>query len=137
MASTQALDRIRLELIDSGKDTRYKTGAYEFVLNGLDFYLTQIGEKRHVNGRELSMGLLNFAFKQFGLLSNDVLRLWGIKKTDDFGCIVFNMIAIGLMSKQPEDRVEDFFDVTDIDDYFRDKQYFEIDKKYIKSIKGA
>ena len=92
MASTQTLDRIRRELIDSGKDTRYKTGAYEFVLNGLDFYLTQIGEKRHVNGTELSMALLNFAFKQYGLLSLDVLNYWE-SKTDDFGNIVFNMIS--------------------------------------------
>lgn len=137
MASTQTLDRIRLELIDSGKDTRYKIGAYEFVLNGLDFYLTQLGEKRHVNGRELSMALLNFAFKQYGLLSYDVLSYWGIKKTDDFGKIVFNMISIGLMSKQSEDRVEDFFDVTELAEFFREKQYFEIDKNYIKSTKGA
>ena len=62
MASTQTLDRIRRELIDSGKDTRYKTGAYEFVLNGLDFYLTQIGEKRHVNGRS-SMALVKFCLQ--------------------------------------------------------------------------
>ncbi|NLL14983.1 MAG: hypothetical protein GX267_16390 [Fibrobacter sp.] len=137
MASTQTLDRIRRELIDSGKDTRYKTGAYEFVLNGLDFYLTQIGEKRHVNGTELSMALLNFAFKQYGLLSLDVLNYWGIKKTDDFGNIVFNMISIGLMSKQPEDKVEDFYDVFDIPQFFKEKQYFEIDKNYIKSTKGA
>lgn len=137
MASTQTLDRIRRELIDSGKDIRYKIGAYEFLLNGLDFYLTQLGEKRHVNGAELSMALLNFAFKQYGLMSHDVLNYWGIKKTDDLGNIVFNMISIGLMSKQPEDKIEDFFDVVDINGFFKDKQYFEIDKNYIKSTKGA
>lgn len=137
MASTQALERIRLELIESGKDIRYKIGAYEFVLNGLDFYITQIGEKRHVSGQELSMGLLNFALKQFGLLSYNVLINWGIKKTDDFGFIVFNMIALGLMSKQPEDRVEDFFNVVDIFEFFNKQQYFEIDKIFIKNIKGA
>lgn len=137
MASTQALDRIRAELIESEKDTRYKIGAYEFVLNGLDFYLTQIGEKRHVSGQELSMGLLNFAVKQFGLLANDVLTNWGILKTNDIGNIVFNMISIGLMSKKPEDRVDDFFDVTDIAAFFNSQKYFDIDKNYIKSIKGA
>ncbi len=137
MASTQTLDRIRLKLIDSGKDIRYKIGAYEFVLNGLDFYITQLGEKRHVNGSELSIALLDFALKQYGLLSHDVLSYWGVKKTDDFGNIVFNMISIGLMSKQPEDRVEDFSDVTDIAEFFREKQYYEIDKNYIKSTKGA
>ena len=81
--------------------------------------------------------MLNFAFKQYGLLSLDVLNYWGIKKTDDFGNIVFNMISIGLMSKQPEDKVEDFYDVFDIPQFFKEKQYFEIDKNYIKSTKGA
>lgn len=137
MASTQVLDRIRSEIIDSEKDSRYKIGAYEFVLNGLDFYLTQIGEKRHVSGQELSKGLLNFALKQFGLMSKDVLFSWGIKKTDDIGNIVYNMISIGLMSKKPEDRLEDFYDVTDISLFFKKQNYFEIDKNFIKNIKGA
>lgn len=137
MASTQVLDRIRSEIIDSEKDSRYKIGAYEFVLNGLDFYLTQIGEKRHVSGQELSKGLLNFALKQFGLMSKDVLFSWGIKKTDDIGNIVYNMISIGLMSKKPEDRLEDFYDVTDISLFFKKQNYYEIDKNFIKNIKGA
>ena len=41
------------------------------------------------------------------------------------------------MSKQPEDKVEDFYDVFDIPQFFKEKQYFEIDKNYIKSTKGA
>lgn len=39
MASIQNLNRIREELIESGKDDRYKIGGYDFVLNGLEFYL--------------------------------------------------------------------------------------------------
>ena len=45
MASPQVLNRIRTEIIDTQIDTRYHLGAYEFVLNGLDFYLTRIGER--------------------------------------------------------------------------------------------
>ena len=137
MASNQVLDKIRHEIIENGHDIRYRLGAYLFVLNGLEFYLTQLGEKRHVNGRELSLGLLNFAHKQFGPLARNVFSYWGIKTTDDFGYIVYNLIGIGVMSKQPEDRLEDFFSVIALDKYFAEQDSYEVDKNYIKKIKGA
>ena len=131
------VEKIRDEIIESGIDDRYKTGAYEFVLNGLDFYISKIGEKRHVSGQELSMGLLAFSHKQHGLMAKSVLANWGIRTTDDFGYIVYNMINIGLMSKQPNDALDDFFDVMDVDSFFDSVDCFEIDKNFIKKIKGA
>jgi uncharacterized repeat protein (TIGR04138 family) len=137
MASPQVIDTIREEIILSGKDTRYNLGAYDFILNGLEFYMTSLGEKRHVSGQELAKGILLFAYKQFGLLALDVLKNWGICETDDVGYIVYNMISIGVMSKQPEDSLEDFFDVISIDEYFKGQEYFEIDKEFIKKLKGT
>ncbi|NLW32214.1 MAG: hypothetical protein GXY77_12255 [Fibrobacter sp.] len=137
MASIQNLNRIREELIESGKDDRYKIGGYDFVLNGLEFYLAKIGEKRHVSGHELSLGLLLFAQKQFGPLAEKVLEYWRIKKSDDFGNIVYNLISIGIMSKKPEDKIEDFYDVVSFQDYFERQENFDIDPEFIKRIKGA
>jgi uncharacterized repeat protein (TIGR04138 family) len=137
MASTQSLNRIREDIIESGKDSRFKIGGYDFVLNGLEFYLAKIGEKRHVSGRELSLGLLNFAQKQFGPMAEKVLEYWGVRKTDDFGNMVYNMISIGLMSKRPEDKIEDFFSEIYFNDYFETEDDFEIDREFIKKIKGA
>jgi len=137
MASTQVLERIRSELIDSGRDERYLLGAYEFVLNGMEFYLTSIGEKRHVSGQELTRGLLLFAQKQFGLLARKVLHYWGIDKTDDLGNIVYNMIEINIMSKQPDDSLEHFSDVLDIDAFFEDIDFYEIDRDVIKKLKDT
>jgi uncharacterized repeat protein (TIGR04138 family) len=137
MASIQNLNRIRKELIESGKDNRYKIGGYDFVLNGLEFYLAKIGEKRHVSGHELSLGLLLFAQKQFGPLAEKVLEYWGIGKSDDFGNVVYNLIAIGIMTKKPEDKIEDFYDVVSFDEYFQRQENFDIDPEFIKRIKGA
>jgi uncharacterized repeat protein (TIGR04138 family) len=137
MATNQVLDHIRHEIIESGYDTRYKIGAYDFVLSGLEFYLAGLGEKRHVSGQEFSLGLLQFAQKQFGLLALSVLKSWGVTKTDDFGHLVYNMIGIGLMSRQPNDAIEDFFDVIELKDFFDSQEFFEIDTKFIKKIKGA
>jgi len=137
MAPNQTLDRIRKEIIESGRDSRYQLDAYDFVLNGLEFYLTRLGEKRHVSGQELSQGLLVFAQKQFGPLAQNVLDKWGVTKTDDFGNIVYNMIEIGIMSKQPEDALDHFYDVIHFDTFFKSQPMFEIDREYIRKIKGA
>ncbi|MDD5269749.1 MAG: hypothetical protein PHE80_01005, partial [Candidatus Omnitrophica bacterium] len=66
---------------------------------------------RHVNGRELSEGLREYAIDQFGPLARTVLESWGVTKTEDFGNIVFNLIKAKLLSKTEEDSIEDFMDV--------------------------
>ena len=137
MAANQVLDRIRGEIIDSGRDSRYRIGGYGFLLNGMEFYLATIGEKRHVTGQELSTGLLIFAKKQFGPLAQSVLRYWGITTTGDLGNIVYNMIDIGILSKQPDDSIEHFFDVEDFNEFFLKEEYFKITPEFIKRIKGA
>jgi uncharacterized repeat protein (TIGR04138 family) len=137
MAQYQIIHKINHEIIESGRDTRYRIGAYLFVLSGLEFYLTRLGEKRHVTGQELSLGLLEFAHKQFGPLSRSVFSHFGINATDDLGNIVYNLIGIGVMSKQPEDKREDFFKVTDIDLFFKARENYQIDKNFIKKINGA
>ena len=131
MATAQVIERIRKELIDSKRDIRYRIGGYEFILNGMEFYLTSIGEKRHVTGQELTHGLLLFALKQFGPIARTVLRYWGIIKTEDFGNIVFNMIDIGIMSKQTDDLLEHFHNIIDIDYFFNQKHYFNIEKELV------
>jgi uncharacterized repeat protein (TIGR04138 family) len=137
MATNQVREIIRREIIDKGRDSRYRLDAYVFVLDGLEFHLARCGERRHVNGRELSLGLLTFAHKQFGPLARRVLNRWGINATDDFGSIVYNLIGIGVMNKQPEDRQEDFSGVTDFDTFFKGQNCYEVDKDYIKKIRGA
>jgi uncharacterized repeat protein (TIGR04138 family) len=137
MPLPQALEKIRAELIDSGRDTRYRLGAYAFVLNGLEFYLMKIGEKRHVTGQEFARGLMEFAVKQFGPFTRQVLEYWGIRATDDLGYIVYNLISINLMSKQDSDQLGDFFGVLDIAQYCRDEPPPALDREHIRSVRGA
>ncbi len=137
MPPPQVLEKIRAEIIESGRDTRYHLYAYLFVLNGLEFYLMKIGEKRHVSGQELARGLVDFSTKQFGPLAYQVLTHWGVHRTDDFGYIVYNLIDIGLMSKQESDRLGDFFDVVSLRRYCEKQNHFVIDRDFIKSVRGA
>ncbi len=137
MATQELLERIQSELIQNGNDTRYRLGGYEFVLNGMEFYLTSLGEKRHVSGQELTKGLLLFAQKQFGPIAKTVLQYWGIERSDDLGNIVYNLIGLGVMSRQPEDSIDHFHDIMEFTTYFGQQTTFKIDKDVIKRVKGA
>jgi uncharacterized repeat protein (TIGR04138 family) len=44
-----------------------------------------------------------------------VLDSWGVRSTNDFGEIVYNLIKIGKMSKSDNDRREDFDNVYDFE----------------------
>ncbi|MDG5814227.1 hypothetical protein QA601_03995 [Chitinispirillales bacterium ANBcel5] len=137
MAAGEIIKKVREGILENGVDIRYKLGAYQFVLNGLDFYLTSLGEKRHVSGTEFSFALLGFAHNQYGPVAQSVLREWGIKSTEDFGNIVYNMIQVGILSKQPEDSLDHFVNVVNFDDWFSKQDPFKIDPNHIKRIKGA
>jgi uncharacterized repeat protein (TIGR04138 family) len=131
------LERVRKEIIETGRDSRYKCESYGFVLQGLEYYLSTLSERRHVTGGELAMGLAQYGARQFGLMGMQVLEKWGIHSTNDFGYIVYNMIDVGIMSKQDTDRVDDFFNVFDLREFFEKQDFFVIDPEYVRRIRGA
>ncbi|HXX93048.1 MAG TPA: Minf_1886 family protein [Planctomycetota bacterium] len=94
-------------------DPRFPVPAYRFIYEGLDYTVRNIGCKRHVTGRELAEGLRNLAIEQFGGLALLVLGQWNIRRTEDFGAMVFNLVDAGLMSRADSDSIEDFADVYD------------------------
>ena len=60
-------------------------------------------------------GVRDLALREFGLMARTVFRQWGIRRTDDFGDMVFNLIEAGLMSKTDDDERADFHEVYDLD----------------------
>ena len=74
--------------------------------------------ERHVSCQELCEAARRYGLQQYGFLAPTVLATWGIRRTDDFGEIVFNMIEIGQMRKTKADKREDFHGVYDFDDAF-------------------
>ena len=47
-----------------------------------------------------------------------MLNYWGIMNTVDFGHIVFDLVAAGILRKQPEDKIDDFKQAYDFKDVF-------------------
>ena len=120
------------------RDKRYHLEAYVFVFDALRYAHEQLGmgrspgsiddtvvadeseQERHVTGQQLCEAIRLYATKQYGGLAKSVLNHWGVSSTADFGEIVFNLISIGQMRKTDNDRREDFDDVFDFEEAFRD-----------------
>jgi uncharacterized repeat protein (TIGR04138 family) len=97
---------------------RYDERAFLFVLAALEFEQCRLPERRHVSGRELSRACRDYALEQYGLLARSVLEHWGIRRTADFGAVVYALIDAGLLVRRDEDRPEDFEDVFTFSDTF-------------------
>jgi uncharacterized repeat protein (TIGR04138 family) len=100
------------------KNPGYKLEAYTFVLAALHDTVTGLKKPRHITGRELALGIRKYALDQFGPMAKTVLHHWGVRQTLDFGKIVFALIDVQLLSKQPEDKLEDFEKVYEFDEAF-------------------
>lgn len=109
----------------------YPLAAYSFVQEGLRFTVRRVHEDRasdeglggmgstdHVSGQQLCVGLRDYAIEQYGMLARAVLEHWQIRRTDDFGRMVFALIEAGAMSKTPQDTPDDFVAVYDFDEAF-------------------
>ncbi len=95
-------------------DKRYAVGAYVFVRMALDFTvkrvcaLDQNRAERHVSAQELLDGIKDFALETFGPMAAVLFEEWGVRSTEDFGQIVFNMVQAKALRKNDEDKIEDF-----------------------------
>ncbi len=105
----------------------YAIEAYQFVQDGLRVTADRVyhdldsmvpSKGRHLTGQQLCIGLRDFSIEQFGLLARTVLNAWGIRRTEDFGRIVFTLVEVGLLSKTDEDSLDDFVNVFDFDEVF-------------------
>ena len=112
----------------------YPPEAYEFVQHGLAHTVRKIhgasAEKlekgcRHVSGAELCEGIRELALNRWGLLARTVLARWNVRRTVDFGNIVFAMVHAGFMQTTEQDTLDDFRDVYDFKRAFETEYRFE------------
>lgn len=94
------------------EDTRYDREAYTFVKDSWDYTVKMLkrqpGVPQHVTGRELLEGFRAYALEEFGPMASRVLTTWGLKRTEDVGEIVFNLVNKGFFGKQDSDTKDDF-----------------------------
>ena len=100
------------------RDVRYPLQAYGFMLNALHYALGRLEKPRHMTGQELAEGFRQYAVEQFGPMAMTVMEAWNLRSTEDLGSLVFNLIDVGLLTKTPEDRPEDFYQVYSFQEAF-------------------
>ena len=111
----QKLDFAEAVAVLTDADSRYHADAYFFLREGLDHAVKlrkrQVGESGHVTGQQVCEGLRQLAIKAFGPMVPTVFEYWGIRKTDDFGEMVWNLIELGVFGRTENDSREDFKNV--------------------------
>jgi uncharacterized repeat protein (TIGR04138 family) len=118
-------------------DHRYALDAYIFVLEGIQHTRKKLKVPGHVTGQQLLEGIKDLALERYGVMAKMVFNHWGITETIDFGNIVINMVNEKILSKTPDDKLEDFKDVYKFEDVFvKDYQpEFETRRKKYRSKK--
>ena len=121
------------------RDPRYRLEAYTFLYDALEATVRFIAERRcesaeddshstppgggespdrHVSGQELLEGMRVHASRLFGPLAAQVWRSWGVRTTEDWGHIVFNLVDAELLRRQETDTIDDFKDGYDFEVVF-------------------
>ncbi len=104
------------------QDSRYYPEAYEFVMEALSFSQKRFRKYKHISGEELLTGINTLLLKKFGPMTLTVLKHWGIKTTDDFGNIVYNLVENRVLAKDTHDHYDSFKNAYDFNEVF-DKGY--------------
>jgi uncharacterized repeat protein (TIGR04138 family) len=104
-------------------DPRFDSEAYFFVRDALHFTRRAAGRPRNqardVGTAELLDGLRRYALDTYGPMAAAVLAEWGVHNCEDFGDIVFNMIAHHCECGTDTDCRDDFKNGYTFDDAFR------------------
>lgn len=114
---TEALESI------IASDPRYQRDAYIFLRDALDFTTKQQKKVKgavvkHVAGPELLEGVRQYALREFGPMTMSVFSFWGIRRCEDIGQMVFNLIHAGIFGKTEEDTMDDFREIYSFHDAF-------------------
>jgi uncharacterized repeat protein (TIGR04138 family) len=113
----------------AGNDPRYSVEAYIFVLEALNYTRRELRLRGHVTGVQLLEGIRKLALQRYGVMTKMVFEHWGVRNTLDFGNIVINMVNEKVLSKTPQDSIDDFRDVYDFEDVFVKKYQPNIENK--------
>ena len=111
------------------RDTRYRMDAYAFIMEALAYTQKRFKAVRHVSGDEMLQGVRELLLDRFGPMTMTVLNYWGIKSTEDFGNIVFNLVENSVLTKTDNDSLENFRNAYDFEEVFNQGYRKQLAKK--------
>ncbi len=102
-------------------DPRFRPEAYAFVRDALHFAATKFRgdtKDKNVSGQELLEGLREHALREFGPMAWFLLQEWGVRRGEDVGSIVYNLIECAYFGRNDGDSIEDFAGGFDFEEAF-------------------
>ena len=113
----QAIAKLREE------NPKYAPAAYHFIRRALDFSLRKLKRQdadrpAHVSGKELLEGFRDLALEEYGPLTKTVLEDWGITQCSEVGEVVFQLVSMGVLGKNENDKIDDFEELWSFADAF-------------------
>lgn len=95
------------------QEKRFDREAYFFLRDALTHTVklrkkSSEGIDPHVTGQQLLEGIRQYALKQFGPMVPTVFECWGVRRCEDFGAMVYALIAEGVFGKTDTDSLEHF-----------------------------
>lgn len=127
MTKRQSFEKI-LETIQD-KDLRYSEDAYVFAMDALKYARKKFKLRYHVSGEQLLEAMRQLLIKEYGPMALTVLKHWGIKTTEDFGNIVFNLVESKVLTKTEDDNRDAFRNAFDLEEIFGSGYRQQLDKK--------
>ncbi|MBI3314949.1 MAG: hypothetical protein HYZ86_03270 [Candidatus Omnitrophica bacterium] len=115
-------------------DPSYHPEAYEFIMEALNYSRKRFKGAKHVTGAQLLKGIKGLLLKKFGPMTLTILNFWGVKTTDDFGHMVYNLVEHKILSKDAHDHYESFQNAYDFEEVF-DKNYRKQLARRLKSMR--
>ena len=111
------------------EDDTFPPMAYCFVRDSVHKALDNIAKAKRLNafadddppdikGADLCRFFRDTLINRFGPSAIDVLDTWNIKRTSDFGKIIYKLISVEILGKSENDSIEDFDDVFDFTEEF-------------------
>jgi uncharacterized repeat protein (TIGR04138 family) len=103
-------------------------------MEALSFSQKKFKKSKHISGEELLVSIRALLLKKFGPMTLTVLKHWGIKATDDFGNIVYNLVENKILAKDSRDHYDSFKNAYDFDEVFN-KGYRKQLARRVKSMR--
>ncbi len=117
------------------RDSRYPRAAYLLISEVLQDTLYGLRQEareegrpeafednrgnQHVTGRQLAEGLRDYMLDRYGPFAWPMLCDLNIRRTEDIGVLVYNLIRVGAFGRSEKDSLDDFAHVYDFEEAFK------------------
>lgn len=97
---------------------RFNPAAYFWIYRVLDYARARLKLEGHITGQQLLDANRKLAYDEFGPMALEVFHHWGLRRTEDIGRVVFDLVDAGILQKTEKDSLEAFHEGYDFEQAF-------------------